>query len=126
MGVRTNLHQILCDILASFGVWLWNPFDFEEDTVDDVIMEGAKKHVYFQPPENMLLEYPCIVYRGDGGDTQFADNAPYIRKRRYQITVMDENPDSPIPDKVAALPLCTYDRDYTADNLNHFVFNIYY
>jgi hypothetical protein len=40
--------------------------------------------------------------------------------------VIDPDPDSPIVDAVAELPLCTYDRFFTADNLNHDVFNLFF
>lgn len=84
------------------------------------------ENVYFQPPPTVKMSYPCVVYQRQSGDTQFADNAPYIIKKRYQVTVIDRDPDSTIPDEVAKLPMCTFDRDYTADNLNHFVYNLYF
>jgi hypothetical protein len=56
----------------------------------------------------------------------FADNIPYTRKKRYSVTVMDKNPDSVIPDRVGCLPLCAFDRHFTADNLNHDVYNLYF
>lgn len=83
-------------------------------------------NVYFQPPTNIVLKYPCIVYKRDLSETKFADNLPYSNMTRYQVTVIDENPDSAIPTKVAALPLCLFVRFYTADNLNHDVFNIFF
>ena len=83
-------------------------------------------NVYFQPPTNIVLKYPCVVYKRDLSETKFADNLPYSNMTRYQVTVIDENPDSAIPTKVAALPLCLFVRFYTADNLNHDVFNIFF
>ena len=35
-------------------------------------------NVYFQPPTNIKLEYPCIVYKRDFADTEFADDNPYM------------------------------------------------
>jgi hypothetical protein len=84
------------------------------------------RHVYFQPPANVQMQYPCIVYQRDYANTQFADNGPYRYTKRYQVTVIDNNPDSDIPDKVASLPLCTFDRFFAADNLNHDIFNLYF
>ena len=72
------------------------------------------------------MKYPCIVYKRVTGDTQFADNIPYIIKKKYQITVIDSNPDSLIPDKVAQLPYCVFDRHFTSGNLNHDVYNLYF
>lgn len=101
MDRRLKLHQILVDILGS-------------------------NHVYFQPPASVKLVYPCIIYQYETGDTQFADDQAYIFVRKYQIQVIDPNPDTDIPDKIAQLPRCLNDRNYTADNLNHYTFNIYY
>jgi hypothetical protein len=58
--------------------------------------------------------------------TQFAGNIPYRRTKRYMVTVVDQNPDSDIPDKVASLPTATFNRFYTADNLNHDVYRLYF
>lgn len=82
--------------------------------------------VYFQPPNNVKMQYPCIVYRRDFASTQFASNLPYRNTKRYQVTVIDRDPDSEVPDEVAKLPLCSFVRHYTADNLNHDVFNLYF
>jgi hypothetical protein len=86
----------------------------------------GSRHVYFQPPSTVKMSYPCIVYRRNKVDEKRANNKLYLRKQGYQITVIDKDPDSLIPGKVLELPLCSFDRNYTADNLNHDVFNIYY
>lgn len=86
----------------------------------------GSSNVYFQPPPSVFMNYPCIVYNRDDINTDFADNKPYKNKKRYQVTVIDKDPDSDIPDKVAALPLCSYNRHFTADNLNHDVFNLFF
>lgn len=82
--------------------------------------------LYFQPSENIKIQYPCIVYQRESVDTTFADNKPYLRKKRYRITVIDRDPDSDIPDKIGQLPGCLHDRFYVADNLNHDVFTIHF
>jgi hypothetical protein len=81
---------------------------------------------YFQPPANVEMQYPCITYQRDSARTVFADNAPYRHTKRYQVTVIDRTPDSEIPDKVARLPLCVFQRFFTADNLHHDVFDLYF
>ena len=96
--------------------------DFQS-LLEDILGVG---NVYFQPPANVQMQYPCIVYKRDNIDTQFAGNNPYRHTKKYQVTIIDRNPDSLIPDKVADLPMCTHNRFFTADNLNHDVFNIYF
>jgi hypothetical protein len=101
MGQRRDLQQLLESILGS-------------------------SNVYFQPPSNLEMQYPCIVYKRDNANTKFAGNFPYRYKQRYQVTVIDRNPDSMVPLQISGLPMCLYDRFYTADNLNHDVFNIFF
>lgn len=86
---------------------------------------GVKK-AYFQTPSKDLMTYPAIVYELNDHDNGYADNLPYRKAKRYQVVVMDRNPDSPIPDLVAQLPYCSFDRFYAADGLNHYSFNIYF
>lgn len=86
----------------------------------------GSSNVYFQPPASVKMQYPCIVYQRDNAITEFAGNIPYSYNKRYLLTVIDRNPDSLIPDKVAALPMCILNRFFIADNLNHDVFHIYF
>lgn len=72
------------------------------------------------------MVYPCIVYNRDLSQTEYADNVPYAYTQRYQVTVIDKNPDGDIREKVAALPQTLYIRFYAADNLNHDVFNLFF
>lgn len=83
-------------------------------------------HVYFQPPTNIKLQYPCIVYERARMDVKFADNNPYRHTKRYTVTVIHQDPDNAIVDKVASLPLCSHDAFFTSDNLNHDVFTLYF
>lgn len=90
------------------------------------LLEEITTNVYFQPPTNVQLQYPCIIYKRDFADTKFADNGPYAYKKRYMITVIDQNPDSEITEKIALLPMSLFNRFYTVDNLNHDVFSLYF
>lgn len=90
------------------------------------ILQELAPTVYFQPTNNTVMSYPCIVYERDMAETQHADNAPYRRTKRYMVKVIDRDPDSVIPDKVALLPMCLFERHFTAGNLHHDVFNLYF
>lgn len=72
------------------------------------------------------MEYPCILYKRDAADSQFAGNTPYRYTKRYQVTYISQDPDSEIPDKIAALPMCVFDRHYAVRNLNHDVFSLFF
>ena len=89
------------------------------------LLESFTPNVYFQPPTNIQLKYPCIIYRRDFADNKFADDVVYDHRLRYSITVIDQDPDSEIPDKVAQMPMSLFNRFFTVDNLNHDVYNVY-
>lgn len=101
MGSRDELHTLLKELLGS-------------------------RNVYFQPPASVLMKYPAIVYSRDDIDARHADNKVYTKTVAYSVTVIDKVPDSPVIDKIADLPMCSFDRHYVADNLNHDVFTLYF
>lgn len=86
----------------------------------------GSRNVYFQPPESLKLKYPCIVYELSGIRPLHADNQEYVAYKRYSITYINEDPDSLTVDELEVLPFCTLDRTFKADNLNHYVFTIFY
>ena len=90
------------------------------------LLETFVDHVYFQPPNNVQVEYPCIIYKRDFADTKFADDKPYNHTLRYMVTIIDPDPDSEIPQKVAGMRMSLFNRFYTADNLNHDVYSVYF
>lgn len=83
-------------------------------------------NVYFQPPPNVVMKYPCIIYTREKILPTWANDKAYLLDNRYQVTVVHADPDSDIPNKIAALPLCIHDRFYVADNLNHNVFTLFF
>jgi len=83
-------------------------------------------NVYYQPPETIKLNYPCIVYSLSSLNTFRADDLLYFKKKRYQITLIDKNPDTDKFDPILELPYCTFDRHYASDGLNHYNFNLYF
>lgn len=91
------------------------------------ILNTLADHVYYQPTTGTKIQYPCIIYERASGVDEFADNRTYLYTKSYNITVVDKNPDSEIPDKVQkAFQMCTFDRHYVSDNLHHDVFIIYF
>lgn len=86
----------------------------------------GSRNVYFQPPSNIHMNYPAIVYSRNRIANDHANDDVYRQSLSYELTVIDANPDSEIVMKVSQLPLCRHDRHYKSDNLNHDVFTIYY
>lgn len=82
------------------------------------------KHCYFRKPSTKM-NYPCIIYERDDRKNYSADNLIYAKYDHYTVTVIDYDPDSQIASLVEELQWCSYDREYQADGLNHFVYSIY-
>ena len=101
MGSRTELQYLLENILGS-------------------------RNVYFQPPASVHIDYDAIVYSRKNIENTFANNSVYKQNDAYEIIAIYEDPDSDLPRKLSKLPMCSFDRHYTADNLNHDVFTLYH
>lgn len=86
----------------------------------------GSRNVYFQSPASVMMKYPAIVYSVDDIENTHANNGVYAQMKAYSITIIDEDPDSELIDKISRLPLCAFDRHYVADNLNHDVFTLYF
>lgn len=81
----------------------------------------GSRNVYFQPPANIHMEYPCIVYSHNNETDLHANGMTYLTRDRYSITLITKDP---LPDKlmsaISRIPYTRFDRDYTSDNLHHF------
>lgn len=85
------------------------------------------RNVYFQPPASVKLNYPCIIYELSNEFVAHADDKRYARKKMYDVTIIDKNPDTKIPDEMAdRFEYCSLNRFFTSDNLNHYVYQLYY
>ena len=90
-------------------------------------LAGPDVKVYFQPPENLKIKYPCIVFDRTNALTDYADNEPYHITKRYTVTLISKTSDNEdILDKLLMFPMSTYDRQFVNDGLVHDVFSIYY
>lgn len=82
---------------------------------------------WFQPPSNFKMKYPCFKYSYSGHRNLKADNKHYVGFRKYTITYIDPDPTTPIEEFMFdRFEMISMDRTYTADNLNHWVFTLYY
>lgn len=101
MATRLDLQTLLEDILQS-------------------------RNVYYQPPESVKMQYDAIRYSRTNIENTFANDSVYKQDNAYEIIVIYRDPDSELPMKISRLPKCRHDRHYTADNLNHDVFTLYW
>lgn len=101
MGTRLELQDLLEELLGS-------------------------RNVYYQPPASVIMKYPAIRYEKTDVNYIYADNKKYLYHNMYTLTIIDRNPDNPVIQKLLELPMCSYDRNYKSDNLNHDVLSLYY
>ena len=102
MASRLELHEELCGVLGS-------------------------RNVYFQTPESVKMEYDAIRYKLGGKDIKRANNKIYALMNEYEGVIITRNPDTTIPDDLLThFEMCSLGRPYTADNLNHYPFTLYY
>ena len=83
-------------------------------------------NVYFQPPSGYKIKYPCIIYDLERPDIKYADNASYALYDQYLIKYITRDPDDDTRYQIIQLELCSADNPYTADNLYHYPFRIYW
>lgn len=95
------------------------------DILQSVIGDAGK--VYFQPPEDLRLSYPCIVYTLSDIYGRHADDMYYTMRKRYNIIVIDHDPDSTIAEDILrAVRTVSFDRRYMSDNLYHDSLTVYW
>lgn len=98
---RLNLHEFLCRVLGD-------------------------RNCYYSPPAGFEMKYPCVEYDLADSWARYADDIPYLTTLQWTVTVIDEDPDSKIADVFFHIPKCKFDRSFTLDDLNHFVFSLYF
>ena len=84
------------------------------------------RNVYYQPPESTKMKYDAIKYSKKTIKSTYANGVTYSMMDCYELIVIATKPDHPVIKKLLALPYCSYDRHYVADNLNHDVLTIYF
>lgn len=72
------------------------------------------------------MNYPAIVYSRSNIENIHADDDVYLQACRYQVTIIDADPDSEIVERMSKFKRVRYKHHFTSDNLNHDVFEIYY
>lgn len=84
-------------------------------------------NLYYQPPESTKLLYPCVIYELSRFHQIRADNNRYRSIPCWSATLIIKKPqDAPITHLVDGFQMCSFDRSFASDNLNHYAFTIYY
>lgn len=100
---RLELHEKLCELLGS-------------------------RNVYYQPPSNITMRYPCIVYHPNPTEDYYADNQRYFVYFSYRVQIIAHDPEFALfdtfPDNFEYATETP--QRFEADNLNHANYKIYY
>ncbi len=86
----------------------------------------GNEHVYYQPPENLKMEYPAIRYSLSDIESRYANDTKYSTFKCYDVIVIDSLPDNEVIQKILNLPHSSYDRRYISDNLYHDLIKLYF
>lgn len=81
--------------------------------------------VYFQPPENLKIGYPAVVFHLSKIEIDHASDAPYKGAREYSVTLITKDPEPDVIDEILKIPYSSLDTTYISDGMNHFVFTVY-
>lgn len=91
------------------------------------ILKDICQNVYFQPPADKKLSYPCIIYSLDKMGITFADNGTYLIMNEYSVMYITRDPDdTSIQHILETLRYCRMNRAYPSDNLHHYVYTVFF
>ena len=81
--------------------------------------------VYFQPPENLKIGYPAVVFHLSKIEIDRASDVPYKGAKEYSVTFITKDPEPDVIDEILKIPYSSLDTTYISDGMNHFVFTVY-
>lgn len=97
------------------------------DLQNELIVLLGSDHVYYDPPENLQMQYPCFIYTVSKANERYSDNKVYRYVNGYDITYVDINQDSDVLEKFKThFLMSNFNRHYVADELHHTVFVVYW
>lgn len=89
-------------------------------------LDGVNK-IYYQPPTNVMLQYPCIIYNDQPGKAIKASGTLYNYTDCYELMYIGKKPNKQIIQELLSIfKYINFDRTYVYDGLYHYVFTIYY
>ena len=91
------------------------------------LLQQAVKHnrVYFQPPENLKMGSPAVVFPVSKIEIDHASEVPYKGAKEYSVTLITKDPEPDVIDEILKIPYSSLDTTYISDGMNHFVFTVY-
>ena len=93
------------------------------DLVEDTF---GKVNIYYNPPENIRMTYPCFVINLDDINDIYASNEIWNSIVRYSVTFITRK----VQEDIIPLMLSgfhdyvSFNRSFASDGLSHYVFTI--
>lgn len=79
----------------------------------------GSRNVYYNPPENQKMNFPCIVYNRSYIEPIHADNTAYLDYTTYKITVVSKDPDHFAIKAILDLPMTKYSANFVKSGFYH-------
>lgn len=89
----------------------------------------GSKNVYFQPPSNIKLKYPCFIYERSTPYTLKADDINYLTRGHYSVTFISTDVEkcmAMMTKMLDSFDHISVEREFISEDLNHDVYNLYY
>lgn len=98
-----------------------------QKVLDAYVTKGLINKAYYSPPENIKMEYPCIVYKKELNPLDTANDGRYFNYNKYQLMIMDRRLDNPIIDDILdKFNTSMYVNEYWTDGIHHTIIELYY
>lgn len=88
--------------------------------------EGYLYNIYYQPPHNIKMNFPCIEYSFDGVNKTYANDATYLKSYKFTGMVISKNIDDPLFDAFIDHSRFKIVNKTIVDGLHHLYFEINY
>lgn len=84
-------------------------------------------NVYFQPPEDLKMSYPCIRYKLSDIRHTKSNNSLYTYTQGYEVVYITREPDSQLVDDILKeFEMISFQNVMVVNNLYHYRYRLYY
>jgi hypothetical protein len=104
------------------------------DAIQQKLKDLNIPNVYFEPPQNTRLTYPCVVFKRGTNSSRSANNRIYKLDNSYDLTYICREPDDPMTNTILVgdstheppFSMIRHIRHYVADGLHHDQYKLYF
>lgn len=90
-------------------------------------LEEFCSNCYYQPPSNVTMKYPCIIYSKEAPLQSKANNFNYVSVDKYSLTIVELKVDTGVAEKIRdAFKTAKITQKYIVDRLYHTKIELYY